>query len=232
MISPTLTDIKLHNQTSPKRILTSLVLLLIPVLSIAQPSTLTTTNAALVALPLEYQLDGVIEAIRQSTLSAEVSGRVEAINFDVGDQVKRGDVILRIRDQELRAGLQQASAALDEAQAMYTDTKRELARVQGLYKNKVVSKAAFDKASANLESAQARVAAARASVSRAQEQLDNTVVRAPYSGVVSARHIELGESTSVGQPIMSGYAMGEFRSIVNVPQSIIGAVRKHQKVRV
>ncbi|MCP3688844.1 MAG: HlyD family efflux transporter periplasmic adaptor subunit, partial [Gammaproteobacteria bacterium] len=47
-----------------------------------------------------------------------------------------------------------------------------------------------------------------------------------------ARHIELGESTSVGQPIMSGYAMGEFRSIVNVPQSIIGAVRKHQKVRV
>ncbi|MCP4277592.1 MAG: efflux RND transporter periplasmic adaptor subunit, partial [Gammaproteobacteria bacterium] len=176
----------MHNQTSPKRIFTSLVLLLMPVLSIAQQSALTTSNAVLVTSPLEYQLDGVIEAIRQSTLSAEVSGRVESINFDVGDQVKQGDVILRIRDQELRAGLQQASAAFDEAQAMYTDTKRELARIQGLYKNKVVAKAAFDKASANLESAQARVAAARASVSQAQEQLDNTVVRAPYSGVVSA----------------------------------------------
>ncbi len=222
----------MYNHASPKQLLASLVLLLTPVFSVAQQAALATASAELVTAPLEYQLDGVIEANRQSTLSAEVTGRVETINFDVGDQVKQGEVILRIRDQEHRARLQQASAALDEAQVRYVDAKRELTRVQGLYDDKVVSKAAFDKASANLESTQARVEAARASMSQAQEQLNNTVVRAPYSGIVSARHIELGESTNFGQPIMSGYAMGEFRAIVNVPQSIINAVRNHQKARV
>ncbi|MCP4490220.1 MAG: efflux RND transporter periplasmic adaptor subunit [Gammaproteobacteria bacterium] len=220
------------SHVSPKRFLASLVLLLAPMVSVAQQLALKTATARQVTSPLEYQLDGIIEAIRQSTLSAEVSGRVETINFDVGDQVEQGQVIVRIRDQEHRARLQQASAALDEAQARYDDAKSEFKRVQGLYKDKVVSKAAFDKASANLESTRARVEAARASVSEAQEQLDNTVVRAPYSGIVSARHIELGESTSIGQTIMSGYAMGEFRAIVNVPQSIISTVRSHQKARV
>ncbi len=200
--------------------------------AVAQQAVLETARAELVSSPLEYQLDGVIEAIRQSTLSAEVSGRVESINFDVGDQVKQGEVIVRIRDNEHRARLKKASAALDEAQARYDDARSEFKRVQGLYKDKVVSKAAFDKANANLESTQARVEAAHASVSEAQEQLDNTVIHAPYSGIVSARHIELGESTNIGQPIMSGYAMGEFRAIANAPQSIINAVRDHQKARV
>ena len=180
----------------------------------------------MVSSPLEYQLDGVIEATKQATLSAEVSGRIEAINFDVDDRVKKGDVIVRIRDNEYRARLEKAKAALAEAQAGFDDAQREFKRIRGLYKDKVVSKAGFDKASANLESGKARVAASQANVSEAQEQLNNTVIHAPYSGIVVERHVELGESTSIGQAIMSGYAVGELRVNVNVPQSIINAVRK------
>ena len=215
-----------------KQFFSSILLSLFALTSAAQQPELETTPATLVSAPLEYQLDGVIEATKQATLSAEVSGRIEAINFDVDDRVKKGEVIVRIRDNEYRARLQKAKAALAEAQAGFNDAQREFKRIQGLYKDKVVSKAGFDKASANLESSKARVAASQANVSEAQEQLNNTVIHAPYSGIVVERHVELGESTSIGQPIMSGYAIGELRVNVNVPQSIINAVREYRRARI
>ncbi len=210
----------------------ALLLVVFPQLSSAQQTELETSTAALVTLPLEYQLDGVIEATNRATLSAEVSGRIESINFDVDDIVQKGEVIVRIRDREYRARLQKTRANLAEAQAIFDDANREFKRVKGLLKDKVVSRAAFDKANANLESARARVFASEASVNEAQLQLDNTVSRAPYSGVVSARHVELGESTHVGQAIMSGYALGKLRVNVNLPQSKINAVRKYRQARV
>jgi len=215
-----------------QQILSSILLSFFALTSIAQQSVLETTPATMVSAPLEYQLDGVIEATKQATLSAEVSGRIEEINFDVDDRVKKGDVIVRIRDNEYRARLQNAKAALAEAQAGFDDAQSEFNRIRGLYKKKVVSKAEFDKASANLESSKARVTASQANVSEAQEQLNNTVIRAPYSGIVVERHVELGESTGIGQPIMSGYAIGELRVNVNVPQTIINAVRKFRQTRV
>ena len=215
-----------------KQFLSSILLGFFVLTSSAQQPALETTSAIMVSAPLEYQLDGVIEATKQATLSAEVSGRIVAINFDVDDHVKKGDVIVRIRDNEYRARLQKAKAALAEAQAGFDDAQREFKRIKGLYKDKVVSKAGFDKASANLESSKARVAASRANVSEAQEQLNNTVVHAPYSGIVVERHVELGESTNIGQAIMSGYALGELRVNVNVPQSIINAVREFRQARV
>jgi len=198
----------------------------------AQQAELETSSAVLVTSPLEFQLDGVIEATNQATLSAEVSGRIESINFDVDDIVQKGEVIVRIRDREYRARLQKTRANLAEAQAKFDDANREFKRVKGLLKDKVVSKAAFDKANANLGSARARVLASEASVNEAQLQLENTVIRAPYSGVVSARHVELGESTHVGQSIMSGYALGKLRVNVNLPQSKINAVREFRQARV
>ena len=215
-----------------KQFLSSILLSFFALSSTAQQPTLETTPATMVSAPLEYQLDGVIEASKQATLSAEVSGRIEAINFDVDDRVKKGEVIVRIRDNEYRARLQKARAALAEAQAGLDDAEREFERVQGLLKDKVISRAGFDKASANLESSKARVAASKANVSEAQEQLNNTVIHAPYSGIVVERHVELGESTSIGQPIMSGYAIGELRVNVNVPQSIINAVRAFRLARI
>ncbi len=198
----------------------------------AQQSVPDTAEAKLVSSPQEFELDGVIEAINQATLSSEVSGRVEEILFDVDDIVKKGEVIVRIRDREYRARLQKANAALSEAKTGFDDASREFKRIKGLFKDKVISRAVYDKTSANLDSAHARVTASEASVSEAQLQLDNTVIRAPYSGVVVARHVELGESTNIGKPVMSGYAVGKLRVKVNVPQSIINKVREHRKARV
>jgi RND family efflux transporter MFP subunit len=197
-----------------------------------QGGPLPSVKAEHVSSPLEYQLDGVIEAINQSTLSAQVSGRIEEINFDVDDIVNAGEVILRIRDNEYRARLQRNRASLAEAKANFKDAQQEFKRVEELVEKKLISKASFDKAKTVLTAAEARVAANKALVTESQEQLDNTVIRAPYSGVVMTRHIELGETTYVGQKIMTGYAPEYLRVNVNVPQSLISAVRQHRSARV
>jgi len=209
------------------------VVFLLPInIHAQQGQPLVSVKAEHVPSPLEYHLDGVIEAINQSTLSAQVSGRIKEINFDVDDRVNAGEVIVRIRDNEYRARLQRNRASLAEAKANLKDAQQEFKRAEELIEKKLISKANFDKAKTVLTASEARVAASRALVTESQEQLDNTVIRAPYSGVVVARHIELGETTYVGQKIMTGYAPEFLRVNVNVPQSLISAVRQHRSARV
>jgi RND family efflux transporter MFP subunit len=96
----------------------------------------------------------------------------------------------------------------------------------------LISQAVLDKASANLKAAKARADSAQANLAQAEEQLGYTVVRAPYNGVVVERHVEPGESVAPGQPIMTGYALGQLRVSANVPQSVIGGLRTHELARV
>lgn len=202
----------------------------IPVASAVE--SLQTVTSKRVSMPLEYRVDGVIEARQQATISAEVAGKIEEINFDVDDFVEQGEVILRIRDRDYRAQQQKARAALDEANANLQDMQLEFSRSQDLRKQKLISQAVFDKAGANLKAAQARKAAAEANLAQADEQLDHTVMRAPYSGVVVERHVEPGEAVNSGQPIMTGYALGELRVTAQVPQSMIGGLRKHRSAEI
>jgi RND family efflux transporter MFP subunit len=193
---------------------------------------LDTTISKMLQMPLEYKIDGVIEARQQATLSAEVAGKIEAVNFDVDDFVKQGEVVLRIRDREYVAQQKQASAAVDEAKANLQDMQLAFKRNEGLRKQKLISQAVFDKSSANHQAAQARMASAHANLAQADELRSHTVLRAPYSGVVVERHVEPGESVSPGQPIMTGYALGQLRVSANVPQSIIDGLRNHRLARV
>jgi len=180
-----------------------------------------------VSMPLAYRIDGVVEARQQATLSAEVAGKIEEVNFDVDDFVDQGEIVLRIRDREYRARQQQARAALDEANANLQEMQLEFKRSQDLRKQKLISQAVFDKDRANLKAAEARKVSAEANLARAEEQLGYTVVRAPYSGVVVQRHVEPGESVNPGQPIMTGYALGQLRVSADVPQSLISGLRKN-----
>lgn len=185
-----------------------------------------------VSMPLVFRIDGVVEARQQATLSAEVAGKIEAVNFDVDDFVEKGQIVLRIRDREYRARQQQASAALDEANANLQEIRLEFKRNQDLRKQKLISQAVFDRARANLKGAEARKASAEANLARAEEQLGYTVVRAPYSGVVVQRHVEPGEAVSPGQPIMTGYGLGQLRVSADVPQSLINGLRKNRIARI
>jgi RND family efflux transporter MFP subunit len=183
-------------------------------------------------MPLERRLDGTIEAVNQGTVSAQTAGRVVAIAFDVNDFVPAGAVILRLRATEQRAGLSQAQAALTEASARETEAQTRYGRVADMYARKVVPKAMLDEATANRDAAVARLQAARAALSSAREGLDYTEVRAPYAGIVTERHVEVGESVSPGSPLVSGLSLQYLRVGVDIPQRVVEQVRRIGKAAV
>ncbi|MCF6218529.1 MAG: efflux RND transporter periplasmic adaptor subunit [Gammaproteobacteria bacterium] len=176
--------------------------------------------------------DGVIEAVQQATLSAQTSGRIIEVNFDVDDFVPQGSVIIRMRDKQQQSQLSVADAALQEAKAQYTKNKAEYQRLADLRDKQLVSVAVFDQAVADLNAGEQRLKGAQAKYQQAKEQLDYTVVKAPFSGIVVARHIEPGEMASVGQPLMSGFAVDDMRVNVSVPQHYIERVRKNSTAKV
>ncbi len=177
-------------------------------------------------VPEERLLDGTVEAVNQSTVSAQTAGRIDAINFDVNDQVKAGTVILRIRSTEQVAGLTQAQAALKEATAREAEAQVRYERINDMYQRRVVAKATLDEASAARDSAVARLIAARAGLDAAREGVAYTEVRAPYSGVVTQKFVQLGELVTPGTPLMAGASLDALRVVAEVPQSVIEQVRK------
>jgi RND family efflux transporter MFP subunit len=197
-----------------------------------EPAAIETAAAEYRTIPREYRLDGVVEAVNQTTVSAQTQGQVEEILYDVNDFVEKGAVLVRLNDTEHRARVTQAAAELKSATAQLQQTKDEFERVKDLFARKLSSASAMDDATAKLKSAQARFEAATAGLEQAQEQLRYTEIRAPYSGIVTQRHVEVGETASPGQPVMTGISLEQLRVSVDVPQSVIPAVRGGKAVRV
>jgi RND family efflux transporter MFP subunit len=186
---------------------------------------LATAEAQYRTVAREYRLDGVVEAINRTTVSAQTQGQVEEILYDVDDFVEKGAVLGRLKDTEHRARVTAAAADLKSATAQLAQAKDERDRNAGLYAKKLVSDSAMDQAETTFKAAQAAFEAAQARLEQAQEQLAYTLIRAPYSGIVTHRHVQVGEVASPGQPVMSGVSLEELRVIVDVPQSVIPAVR-------
>lgn len=186
---------------------------------------LETATATLTDGVRERVWDGRVEAVQQATVSAQTSGRIAELPFDVNDYVAAGDVVMRFTDTEQKAALASANAALEEARARLAEANQEFERFSQMIENNSISKSQFDQARANRDAAQARFRAAQSGVATAREQLEYTVVRAPYAGIVSRRHVELGELVSPGQPLISGLSLQQLRVNVDVPQSMFHAVR-------
>jgi RND family efflux transporter MFP subunit len=184
------------------------------------------------AAPAERLLDGTVEAVNQTTVSAQTAGRIVAINADVNDHISAGTVIVRIRSTEQVAGLTQARAALKEATAREAEAQTHYERIYDMYQRRVVAKATLDEASAGRDAAAARLIAARAGLDAAQEGVAYTEIRAPYSGVVTQKLVQLGQAVAPGTPLMAGASLDELRVIAEVPQSVIEQVRKVRKAAV
>lgn len=186
----------------------------------AQPPKLPFATASITSEKVvqEQIFDASIDAVHQATVSAQTSGRITEINFDVDDYVQKGDILIRFRARE-------QTAAMGGAEARYREASSNFERIKDLQQQKLVSKAEYDRAEAGVKSA-------RAALDQAQEQTEHTVVRAPYSGIVVKRHVEVGESASPGQPLMTGLSLEELRVVVNLPEAYIQKVRALSHARI
>jgi RND family efflux transporter MFP subunit len=197
---------------------------------------------------------GYIVARRRATVSSKVTGKVVKIMLEEGQRVEAGDVIARLDDANWKAALAQSNAQLQQAEAnvasaqtAFDDAKPIFERSQKQKDAAVISAQSFDESHAqfnvsrnNLLVAQRGLEAARAGVEVAQRNLDDTVIRAPFAGIVTEKAAQPGEMVS---PVSAGGGftrtgigtivdMDSLEVEVDVSENFINRVRPQQPVTI
>ncbi|GAL32379.1 membrane-fusion protein [Vibrio maritimus] len=164
------------------------------------------------------ELDATVEAVNRGTLSSQTSGRIVAVNADVNDIVNQGDVLLEISAEQQSASLDAALAQLNSANAQNIKATAQVKRYRDLFPKGAISRERLDAAEAEARSSVAEVKQVKAAVAQAKESLGYTSIRAPYTGVVTQRHVELGETVAPGSQLMTGFSLSPLRVVTEIPQ--------------
>jgi RND family efflux transporter MFP subunit len=167
-----------------------------------------------------------VEPINQATIYAQTSGVVKQINVDVNDMVEKGALLILLDDQQQTASLKEADAMLSQAKANQANAQKQYNRTRKLVAKHSLPQANLDEALAQLDAANAQIQQLIAAKHRAQEQLSYTRIVAPYSGIVTARHIEVGELAMPGKPLISGFSLTHLRISASIPERNIEQVRQ------
>ena len=176
--------------------------------------------------------DGVVEAVRQTVLAAQVAGAVVALDVKVGDAVKVGQVLARIDARAANQNTAVSDAQVLAARASLDMATKDLKRQEQLYQKSYISQGALERAESQFKSTQAQVAAQLAQAGAARTQSGFFVVKAPYAGIVSEVPVSLGDMALPGRPLVTLYDPTSLRVTVSVPQSAALGLQKDAAVRV
>ena len=152
-------------------------------------------------------------------------------NVDVGDFVSRGTVLAVVQQQDYQDKLQQAKAQLSRSEAEYQKAKLSFDRTTTLYSTKSVTKPDMDSAQAQLDSTTASVSSAKAQLSEAQVALGYCELRAPFSGWILKRTVDVG---SLVGPATNGFTIADLRTVkavFGIPDTMISKIKRGQVVQ-
>lgn len=207
----------------------ALVLASLSLLNSAWAAPLKSTTVSYRMTENTYDTVANAEAERQSTVSAQTTGRIVAIYFRAGDQVKQGQAIMRIDADTANDEVSAMRSRVHELEVQRDNLLKQYQRIKTLFQQQYVGQAQLDKAEADYKSAQAQLASLQANLKQATTNRNFTTINAPYSGVMSALLTEVGEMAFVGKPLATGYDPRHLRLSSFVPQSQIDVIKSYNK---
>ncbi|MDX1672373.1 MAG: efflux RND transporter periplasmic adaptor subunit [Balneolaceae bacterium] len=172
----------------------------------------------------DYQFTGTVEGDRRINLSTKVMGRVTDLSADNGDPVRKGQVLIRIKNDNILAQKRQISAKHSEARAALQNTRINYRRIKSLYEDSSATQKEFDDISTQLKVAESNVEGLNSRLAEIEDLLDYTVIESPIDGFVVGRNIEVGDLASPGQPLMAVEEIDNLKVIASVPESQVGLV--------
>ena len=175
------------------------------------PEAVTAITAHEETWPSTLNVVGTMAAVHGVTVSADLPGTVAKIDFESGKYVRKGDVLVELDTREERAQLASIQAQHDLAKANYD-------RYEQLVKEGVISRADYDKATADQKQWKANVGEIQATIER-------KTIRAPFSGVLGIRQVNLGQYLAAGSPIVPLQTMDPIYVNFSVPQQVISRMK-------
>ena len=180
------------------------------------PEAITTVVAKEDIWPSTESVVGTMAAVHGVTVSADLPGTVSRISFDSGRTVQEGEVLVELDTRQERAQLNAMEAQRDLAKINY-------ARMQELHSQGVISRMDFDKATADQKQTEANVNEIRATIAR-------KTIRAPFTGILGIRQVDLGQYLSAGMPIVPLQSLNPIYVNFSVPQQTLGQLKVGQTV--
>jgi RND family efflux transporter MFP subunit len=168
---------------------------------------------------------GTVQSEHETRLAFRTAGQVIDRMVEVGDVVVAGQVIMRVDPGDARLSVNASSATLAAAQVSAQAQSSDLKRAESLLREGFISQAEFDQRSSNTAQANAQLNSAKAQSEGAERQLGYTVLRAPYSGVLSSLTAEVGSVISAGQPVAVVSDPGRFEIAISVPEDQLDLIR-------
>jgi membrane fusion protein (multidrug efflux system) len=180
--------------------------------------------------PVEIAVTGSVRPNQSSMVASDIAGRTLAVMVDVGVKVKQGDPLIRLDTSNAQLSAQEMNAQLAAAKAQWTMSDADCKRAADLLQKGAITKQEYDRETTNCTSAMQNVAAMEARVRQVGKQITDGVVRAPFSGVISQKLVEVGEWVSPGARVVELQNDDPLKVTVDVPESAATYVALNQPV--
>lgn len=178
-------------------------------------------------------LSGTLEALNSVDLVAKTSGKVASLLVDVGSRVSAGQTLMTLEAEDLAAAVASAEANLEAAKVTYDLSLSKYQRGKELKQAEAISQSDFEE---NYEGAYRKAAAAlksaQAALAQSQARYNDTIIKSPISGIVTARNINVGELAGSSSPIFSISNLDKLVVLVNVNEQQVNKFAEGQKVAV
>jgi len=176
--------------------------------------------------------DGDVEAEFEIHVFSRVPDRIEKFLVDVGDRVRQGAMIARVRATTIEQAVRQAEAALAAARAQEANVRLEYERSQRLFRENALSQQQLDAIKTQFEAVAAQREQSEAMLKSARSQLNDALITAPISGIIATRSYEDGDMASPAQPLVTIVQMDRVKVSFNVAESDVGLLKRKQPAEV
>lgn len=188
------------------------------------PSPVRYTEAREHAVRRMVHLPGTVESRLASTVASEVAGLVEELLVREGDVVKKEQPLARLRTTSLELRRKASAASLQEAEARLKQAERNLDRAKELKESGIISRQDYDDRYYEYHAWQARIEQLKAEIDRIDFDLQQSLIRAPFAGTVTAKRTEVGQWVDVGDPVIDMLSLDELEVRVDVPEQYFSSL--------
>jgi len=179
-----------------------------------------------------FTTSGKVEAENTTNVSTRMMGYVEEIYVKLGSNVKKGQLLLRIKSSDLVAKRAQVNSKISEANSALAIAEKDFNRMSVLSKKNSVSQKEMDDVRTHYEMSKARLANAQSMRLEVESQFNYANIRAPFSGVITNKFVQLGSLSNPGMPLVSIESEGKFQIMTRVSESEIANVKLDSDVDV
>lgn len=180
----------------------------------------------------EVVLTGTVIARTSSLVASEVAGLVVELRAREGDAVRRGQSIARLRRQTLELRLDESRAELKESEARLELARRSLERSRELFESGVISRQQLDDAVSESDAWEGRVEQSQAEIARLEDELERSRIPAPFTGVIVAEHVDVGEWLDVGDAVVEMVSLDDLEVVTALPEHYFERVKVGNPVRI